>query len=220
MKNLFCFGALTTICAMMTACAVNKPASRDYTAYKESRPRSILVLPPINQSPDVNAGLSVLSVTTQPLAEAGYYVMPVALVNETFKQNGVTMAEDAQQVSTEKLRNIFGADSALYITVSRYGTSYRVVNSVVEVSASAKLVDLRTGAELWEGSATASSAENKNYNNNGILGALIGAAIDQVVHNIADDSHVMANNASLRLLSAGQSNGLLYGPYNPKYETD
>ncbi|GLQ98645.1 DUF799 domain-containing protein [Dyella mobilis] len=220
MKNLFRVSAIAVVCALMMACAANRPAGRDYSAYKESMPRSILVLPPVNQSPDVNASLSMLSVTTEPLAEAGYYVMPVALVNETFKQNGVTTADDAQQIPAGKLRDIFGADSALYITVSKYGTSYRVISSVVEVEASAKLVDLRTGAVLWSGSAKASSDENKNYNNGGLIGALIGAAIDQVVHNVADDSHTTADVTSIRLLSAGRPNGLLYGPYNPKYQTD
>lgn len=205
---------------LMTACATTEPVSYDYTAYKASKPRSILVLPPVNQSPDVNASPSVLAVTTEPLAEAGYYVLPVALVSETLKQNGVTVADDAQSVSPAKLREIFGADAALYITVTKYGTSYRVIDSVVEVSASAKLVDLRTGTQLWQGSATASSAENANNANGGLLGALVSAAINQVVHNVADHSHDWANVASQRLLSAGHSGGLLYGPYNPKYGTD
>ena len=64
----------------------------DYTAYKQSRPRSILVLPPLNESPEVAASHSMLSQVTMPLAEAGYYVLPVALVDETFKQNGMSTA--------------------------------------------------------------------------------------------------------------------------------
>jgi hypothetical protein len=204
----------------MTGCATTKPVSYDYTAYKASKPRSILVLPPVNQSPDLNASLSVLSVSTLPLAEAGYYVMPVALVSETLKQNGVTVADEAQNLPLAKLREIFGADAALYITVSRYGASYRVVDSVVVVSASAKLVDLRTGAQLWQGSATASSTENQNNAGGGLLGMLVSAAVDQVIHNVADHSHDFANVASQRLLSAGHPGGLLYGPYSPKYGTD
>jgi hypothetical protein len=212
-------GAIGIAAILMTACA-HKPVNVDYTAFKASKPRSILVLPPVNQSPDVAASLSVLSVATRPLAEAGYYVMPVTLVSETFKQNGITVADEAQNVPLEKLRQIFGADAALYITVSKYGTSYRVVDSVVEVTASAKLIDLRTGAQLWQGSAAASSAENNNNSGGGVLGALVSAVVKQIINNVSDQGHVIADRASQRLLAAGHAGGLLYGPYNPKYGTD
>jgi len=63
------------------------PAPHDYTAYKQSRPASILVLPPVNQTTDIKASIGMLSQMTEPLAEAGYYVFPVAVVSETFKHN-------------------------------------------------------------------------------------------------------------------------------------
>lgn len=204
--------------AVLAGCAV-KPVEVDYTAYKQSRPRSILVLPPTNQSPDVGAGQSVLSVTTQPLAEAGYYVMPVTLVNETFKQNGVTVAEDAQAIPAAKLREIFGADAGLYLNITRYGAHFQVFSSVVEVAADARLVDLRNGTELWKGHVLASDNGGNNNNSGGLLGALIGAAISQAINNVADASHGMAGVATGRLLTPTQG-GLLYGPYNPKYGTD
>lgn len=213
-------GVIGLVAILMTACATQKPVNQDYTAFKASKPRSILVLPPVNQSPDVDASLSMLSVTTMPLAEAGYYVMPITLVNETFKQNGITVADDAHNLPLKKLREIFGADAALYITVSKYGVSYRVVDSVVEVSASAKLIDLRTGVQLWQGSAMASSAENSNNNSGGLVGLLVSAVIKQIMNNVSDQSHLIADRASNRLLAAGHAGGLLYGPYNPKFGTD
>ena len=42
---------------------------------------------------------------------------------ETFKYNGLTTPNDIAEVSPAKLREIFGADSALYMTVTRYGTT-------------------------------------------------------------------------------------------------
>jgi hypothetical protein len=220
MKRLLQMVALVGVILLMSACATTGPAARDYTAYKASKPRSILVLPPVSRVPDVDAGPSVLSLTTLPLAEAGYYVMPVAPVYETFKQNGITVADDAQNVDPAKLREIFGADAALYITVDKYGSVYQVVNSTVSVSASAKLLDLRTGIVLWEGQAQASSAENQNNGGGGLVGLLVNAVVNQVLNQVTDKSHEIANVASQRLLSTGQPRGLLYGPYNPKYESD
>ncbi len=132
-----------TLLALLGGCAPTK--SVDYSAFKQAKPRSILVLPPLNESPDVKATYSMLSQVTFPLAEAGYYVVPVALADETFRQNGLTSAGDVHQVSPAKLREIYGADAALYVTVSDYGTRYMVISSATIVTASAKLVDLRSG---------------------------------------------------------------------------
>ena len=215
MKSQLKFFIVAVLSAMLTACATMRPPAFDYTNFKESKPRSILVLPPTSHSADVNANLSVLSLTTFPLAEIGYYVLPVALTYETFKQNGLTIADEAQAVPLQKLHDIFRADCALYITIDQYGSIYRVINSEVIVSANARLVDLRNGKTLWQGSASASSRENQQSNGGGLIGVLVTAAINQVIHEVGDSSHKVANVAIQRLLGAGGSNGLLYGPYHP-----
>ncbi|MGR2682945.1 MULTISPECIES: DUF799 domain-containing protein [Chromobacterium] len=210
--------ACLAIAALATGCAT--PKSYDYTAYKQSRPRSILVLPPLNESPEVAASLSMLSQVTMPLAEAGYYVLPVTLVEETFKQNGMSTASDIHGVAPAKLKEIFGADAALYVTVSKYGTSYSVISSDTIVSASAKMVDLKTGAVLWTGSASASNNEGNNNNSGGLVGILVTAALKQIINTATDASHDVAGITSQRLFSTGYNGGLLYGPYSPKYGTD
>lgn len=48
-----------------------------FCALQQAAPRSILVLPPMNSSVDVNAPYSYLSTISTPLAEKGYYVFPV-----------------------------------------------------------------------------------------------------------------------------------------------
>lgn len=213
-KALMAVLALT----LLAGCATQK--SIDYSAYKQARPHSIVVLPPLNNSPDVKATYSMLSQVSYPLAEAGYYVVPVALAAETFRQNGVSTPADAHEVSPKKLREIFGADAALYITVTKYGTSYMVLSSATVVTAGAKLVDLKTGTTLWTGSASASSEEGNN-NNAGLIGMLVSAAVKQIISSAQDDAgYPIAGITSQRLLSAGHSAGLLYGPRSPKYGTD
>lgn len=201
----------------LAGCAT--PTKFDYSAYRESRPRSILVLPPLNNTPDVNASFSMLSQMSYPLAEAGYYVLPVALVDETFKQNGLDNPADIQAVAPAKLAQIFGADAALYVTITKYGVSYTILNSQAVVAADAKLLDLKTGKLLWQGSAIASNAEGNN-SGGGLAGALVAAIVKQVMNSVTDASHQVAGVTSQRLLSAGHPNGLLYGPRSPKYGTD
>ncbi len=202
--------------ALLVACATPK-APFDYTAFKQAQPRSIVVLPPLNNSPDVTATYGMLSQMTYPLAEAGYYVLPVALVDETFKQNGLSSAADIHAVDAKKVREIFGADAALYVTITSYGTSYAVLNSVVQVTANARLVDLKTGIELWHGAATASSAEQSNNSGGGLVGALVAAAVKQIINSTTDAAYPMAGVTSSRLLSGGVNNGMLYGPRSDKY---
>lgn len=205
---------------LMAACATPQRQTIDYSAFKESRPRSIVVLPPLNASPDVHATYGMLSQVTYPLAEAGYYVLPVTLVDETFRQNGFTAPGEIHAVAPSKLRDIFGADAALYITVTRYGAEYHIVDSATAVSANAKLVDLKSGDTLWTGSASASNREGGNNGGGSIVGMLISAAVHQVIDNIRDAGFEVAGITSQRLLSAGRPGGLLYGPRSPQYRTD
>jgi hypothetical protein len=189
----------------------------DYTAFKAAQPKSIVVLPPLNNSPEVKATYGMLSQLSYPLAEAGYYVLPVAAVDETFKQNGLSNAADIHNVSAKKLHEIFGADAALYVTVTKYGSVYTVLNSEVVVAAEAKLVDLKTGTLLWDGKATASSAEQNNNSGGGLIGALVAAAVKQIINTSTDAAYPVAGVASGRLMSAGGSNGILYGPRSANY---
>jgi hypothetical protein len=204
--------------ALLGGCV--SPKTVDYAAYKQARPKTILVLPPLNNSPDVKASYSMLSQVTFPLAEAGYYVLPITLVDETFRQNGLTTPADIHQAPANKLQEIFGADAALYITVTDYGTRYLIISSETVVTATAKLVDLKTGTTLWTGSARASSEEGGNNSGGGLIGALITAAVKQVINSSTDAGYPIAGVTSARLLSAGQPAGLLYGPRSPKYGTD
>ncbi|MDN7676171.1 DUF799 domain-containing protein [Burkholderia oklahomensis] len=211
-----------SVLVLFAACAA--PAKHvDYTAFKKSQPRAILLLPPQNDTSDVKATYGLLSRMTLPVAEAGYYVVPVAVMEETFKQNGLTNAADIQSVSPAKLREIFGADAALYTTVTQYGSIYTVLDSTTVVSASAKLVDLRTGDLLWQGTGRATGKElgsSMDVSGLGLIATLAQAAVKQIAHTLSDDAVDVAGLTSNRMLAAGQPNGLLYGPHSPKYGTD
>ncbi len=200
---------------LATGCATQAPY--DYSAFRESKPRSILVLPPLNQSPDVRAPYSMMATVTAPLAESGYYVFPVALVDQTFRENGMTNPGEIHDASPAKLAEVFGADAVLYITISEYGAKYFLIDSQVIVSASARLVDLRSGQLLWEGKASASNAEGRDNSGGGLAGMLISALIRQVANNLGDQGYPVARMTSHRLLTA-RPGGLLPGPRSPQYQ--
>jgi hypothetical protein len=192
----------------------------DYTAFKASKPSSILVLPPLNESVDVNAPTAVYSSVVAPLSESGYYVFPPTLVMETFKQNGLTEARPIHDISMTKLNEIFGADAVLYMNIKKFGQSYSIITSANVVSLEAYLVDAKTGTEIWRGQAVASSDENNSNSNMGLAGLLVSAVIKQVAGQIFDSGFPTSKIANGRLLSAKTPNSLLYGPRHEKFGTN
>jgi hypothetical protein len=139
---------------VLTGCAAPKPY--DYTKLHENQPRSILVLPPLNQTPSLQATYGYLTTVTQPIAERGYYVFPVAMVDRFFRENGMPTAWEMHQVPLNKLAEIMGADTVMYVTLKEYGTKYLLLDSASIVRAEARRVDTRTGLLLWQGEATRS----------------------------------------------------------------
>jgi hypothetical protein len=202
--------AAALLASALAGCATTKPY--DYTNYRAYPPRSILVLPPVNESVDLRGTYGYLSTVTRPLAELGYYVYPVVLIDQFFKEQGMPTPGDMAQAPLGKIREIIGADAVLYLTLRQYGTRYQMLASVTAVSAVARLVDTRTGTLLWEGTVAAQSDSGSSGN---ILGDLISAALAQVVDYSTDQARSLSEQANVQY--ATKDRGLLHGPYSPKY---
>ena len=194
----------------LAGCATTKPY--DYTNYRAHPPRSILVLPPVNESTDVRGTYGYLSTVTRPLAELGYYVYPVVVVDQFFKENGMPGPGEMVQAPLGKIREIIGADAVLYITLRQYGTKYQVLASVTVVSAAARLVDTRTGTLLWEGTVVAEANSGESGN---LLGDMLSAVVSQIVGYSTDQARSLAEQANVQY--ATKDRGLLHGPYSPRY---
>lgn len=205
-----------TALAALVGCA-NRPAPYDYGAFQRNNPKSLLIMPPVNLSPDIKATPSVWANATRPLAEAGYYVLPVTLVDETFRQNGVYTAADAADIDPRKLREQFGADAAVYLKVRRYGTTYAVLSSDTRVEVEGRIVDLRSGDLLWQGTAVASSAEQNQGNSGGLAALLVTAIVKQIINTSTDAAYNYAVIANGRLLGGPRYNGVPPGPRSPNY---
>ncbi len=202
-----------TACAVpaliFTGCAT---PPYDYTNFRQHPPRSILVLPPLNESTAVEGTYGYLSTVTWPVAEMGYYIYPVAVIDQFLKENGMPTAGEMHQVPLNKVAEIVGADAVLYATLKQYGTKYQVINSATTVRVKARLVDTRTGLLLWEGEGMA----QQNSASGNILADLISAAITQAVNASTDAAHPVCRIANAKLFSP-KGQGLLYGPYHPEY---
>lgn len=205
---------LATGLAVLAGCS-HAPRQRPPSAFERARPASVLVLPPINDSVDVHASAGVLANVSLPLAEAGYYVFPVAVVDETFRQNGLTTPNDIHALPIARLREVYGADAALYLRIVRYGTSYRVLDSETRVAIEGRIVDLRSGQLLWSGQASASSNEDQSEPLFGWMGGMARALVNQIIDTLSDESYDQAARASRRLLHVGRPGGVPPGPRWP-----
>ncbi len=203
------------LCALASATlAACQTTPMDRSALAADMPRSVLVLPPLNESVDANASYSFLSTVSEPLGEMGYYVYPVAVVDAYMKDNGLPDAADMHAVSLEKLDEVFDPDAVLYVTIGEFGQKFELLSSTTRVEATARLVDADTGAELWSGEVRHSQGSASN--GGGLLAEILGAAVAQAAGTINDASHDAAALASYRLVS-DRSSGLLRGPLHPEY---
>ena len=206
---------LTFTLLLFGGCAQQHPY--DYSAFSQHPPRSILVIPPLNNSMEVNASYAYLSTLTRPLAELGYYVFPVAVIDALLKDNGMPTPGEMNQVPLDKVRKVIGADAVLFITIDDWGQKYQVLSSVTVVNVRARLVDVDSDLTLWDGSA--SITKGSNNNNDSLLGMAVGAMIDQVAGSLSDQAHKLAATANNKMF-LNRKTGLPYGPYNPAAATD
>ncbi len=215
MKTTFSkIGLLAFLGFVLVGCVHIPPY--DYTNYRQHQPRSVLVLPPLNESTAVEGTYGYLSTVTYPLTELGYYVYPVAVVDQFLKENGMPTAGEMHQIPLNKINEIIGADAVLYLTVQQYGSKYQVINSATIVSVRAKMVDVKTGLTLWEG--TGMAQENSGGSGN-IIGDLVAAAVTQAINSGTDRAHDVCRMANVNLFMM-KDHGLLLGPRHPEFGKD
>ena len=188
------------------------PTEVDRSAFFEYQPRSILVIPPRNNTVEINAPYTFLAAITRPIAEKGFYVFPVAVIDTFLKENGLPTPAEMNGIPLDKIREHIGADAVLYTTIGQWGQKYQVLSSKAVVSATMKLIDVRTGNLLWTGKAYAE--QQPSNNNGGLAGALFGAIVDQVIGSVVDHTFPLAQQATSTTIGNGRS-GFINGPYRP-----
>ena len=206
--------ALLLLCTPAAFGACQTPEPYDYTLFREHAPRSVLVLPPLDNTLEVDAAYAYLATVTQPLAERGYYVFPVAVVDRMLRDNGLPGPGEMHAVPLQRLGEVFGADAVLYIVLKDWGTAYQVLDSSTRVTAEAYLVDVATGTEIWRGEHTA--AQSSSSGGGGLGDMLVGALVNQVFTSLADPSQDVARECNAGLF-CNSHDGLLVGPYHEDY---
>ncbi len=208
---------LSVIALLLTGC-VAPPSHYDYTALENSRPRSILVIPPANNSIEVNGSYTFLATISRPLAEKGYYVFPVAVIDHFLKENGLPTPAEMNGIPLDKIEEHIGADAVLYVSIEDWGQKYQVLTSKTVVHSTLRLVDVKTGNLLWE--TTVKATQESGDADLDLLWNIVNALVTQVSESISDSTPQLSSSANY-LAIHNKSNGLLHGPYfNPDGATE
>jgi hypothetical protein len=194
------------VAASAAACA-GPPPVKDYDVFYEQTPYTIVVLPVVNQTVDAVAPRFFLSTIGKPLIDRGYYVLPVQMTAEILESEGLGDGGAILKIPPGKLREYFGADALLRVTLTAWDTSYLILASSVTVAMHYELISTRSGQLLWE--TNLKKTINSNSGGGGLLGALASAAVTAA----ATDYVPMALEVNTSACGT-----LPPGPYHPRFE--
>lgn len=204
-KLMLCF-----LIVVLTGC-VSAPVKKDLSAFIAAAPRSILVVPAINKSLDVDAPNYLLSTLTVPLAEKGFYVFPVNTAKFILEQEGLYEGEKIHQQPPETLANLFGADVVLYVTINRWDAKYAIIAATVTVEFEYRMV-AKDGTEIWKATqAMQYSPQNNNSSGNPLVD-LIAAAVSAAITRAAPNYMPLTQQANQMVFVLGP-NAIPNGPY-------
>jgi hypothetical protein len=189
----------------------------DYGPYLSHMPKSVLVLPPLNESTHVTAPEAFLSTITAPLAERGYYVFPVAITDRYMKENGLPTPGEMHQVPPKKFREVFDADAVLYITIKSWTSTYVVIDSTTSVTLEYRLLDTTTSTELWHQVQTVQDSSSQGQSD--IFSAMILAGIHAATNVDEHRERALAAVANAQIIH-DPKHGMLVGLHHPGFDED
>lgn len=182
-----------------------------YSKFFENHPRSVLVIPPFNESTAVDAPILFNTTVSMPFSEKGYYVFPVFLTKDVLMDMGLSDEGVLKEAPIQRFKDVFGADAVLYITIKQWVTTYLAISSSVTVEAKYKLVDTNTEETIWE------RTEEVFHQSGG--SSLLEMAVSAAINAMFTDYRPLARRTNLQVLSKPGA-GLPAGPYHQDYKKD
>ncbi len=207
---------IVLVAGLLGAC-VAPPEKKDYTQFRAEEVRSILIVPVVNNTVNVNAADYFLATIATPIAERGYYTFPINLVKNVMEEDGLSDANMVHAALPARLGALFGADAILYISIEHWETRYIILSSTTTVSFTYVLKSARSGEELWRESSTVSYTPNSG--GGGGLASLIVMVVAAAIQKAAPNYIPLAKQANAKtVVTPGV--GLPAGPYHAEYGKD
>lgn len=214
--SMTCLTLLSTLVFVESGYAANPSAERSGTesAFDQAAPSSVLIVPVVNHSLDVDAPNYMLSTLTIPLAERGYYVFPVNTIKIVLEQEGFYEPDMVHSEDPVALAALFGADAVLYVTINRWDAQYIVFSTQVTVDFSYRMVS-SAGQEIWTANKTMQYTPQRNNSSGSPLADLLASAIVAAIDNAAPKYMSLTEKANDAVFRRGYQK-IPTGPYYGK----
>ena len=203
----------TLVLVFISGCASNQWQTKleAYPGmYDERQPLTMVVVPAINTTTAANASNYFNVTITEPLANQGYYPMPVEIVRDIFLKEGIVDSTMIKGLPLSMFKENFGADAVLFVTIERWDTTYAVLAANVSVGLEYVLLSTETNEILWQYSSTIvvdTTAQSSGF----IVADIISTAITTAT----TDYVPIAKNVNAQAFIA-----LPHGTYSKKHRTD
>lgn len=185
--------------------------SSQYPGMYREKPLTLLVMPPINKTTNVEAKDLLYTSILHPLAEAGYYVIPPRLVLDILKQESAYDSELFIDKPLTKFKDFFGADAVIFCEITRWVKSNFSIQTdlryIVKMAASGEIVFDRSCKLYLDLNSTSTFGGSSIFQ----LTALITSAIET-----AATDHIKAARSTNYYIFKD----LPRGKYDPDYGLD
>ena len=185
-KTIFILMAACSL--LLASCDTMKHTRGElYPKMYEEKPIALLVMPPINNSNNVEAKDLLYTSISQPLAEAGYYVISPHLAMEIFKEESAYDAENFIEGNVGMFGKVFGADAVVFSVIDEwkkkgFGIQTKITY-IVKSTRSNEVLFNRT-CDLYL------DLSDNNYYGGGLVGSLANIAVSAI--NTALTDHIVA----------------------------
>jgi len=208
---------IVIIAVLSVGGCASAPPKPSFAQFRAENPHSILVVPAINKSVDVNAPDYFLATISKPLAERGYYVFPVNMVRSVLADDGLNDANLVHAGDPRRLGELFGTDAVMYISIERWDAKYVILSTTVTVELNYSLKSARTGQELWRNHEV--MVYQPQGSGNAGLAGLIADAVAAAITKAAPNYVPLAQQANALAIHK-KGTGLPAGPYDSLYLKD
>ena len=218
-KTILFFGFAGII--LLTDCASSKKLSlptksETYKIMYEEKPVTVLIMPPINRTDNVEAKDIFHATLAMPICNAGYYVIPPFLSMEILQRESAYDAELFLETPLTKFGEVFGADLALFTIIHSWKKTGAAGRINVEIEYIFKSVKTDSIAYQRKGNITL-VPQLVTPASLSPIGLIVAAAsmIENTISNAITDNAMVGlicNNLTLLNLPAG--------PYSPLNNND
>lgn len=181
-----------------------------YAAMYNDMPVTILVMPPINNTTNVEAKDLLYTSISRPLAEAGYYVISPLLAMDVLKAESAYDAELFIDKPLTMFKNYFGADAVVFSQIDDWTKRGFGIDTKIRYI----IKSTTSGEILFDRSCDLYLDLQQNSGGNSALSQLVDLAVSAVA-TATTDHIVAARKANYYIF-----NDVPRGKYNPQYMQD